>query len=477
MQRIYYHEDANSIYFASEAKALLRALPSLRAADLGSIAEYLSFDCVLENRSFFRGINVLPGGALWVSNGGSIEKKSHFDSSQLEGETPLDSNDFLDRLTKTFELILPRYLVGDKLVIALTGGLDTRLIMACLPRDCRHVTSFTFGGMDRDTMDVCLAREVSQACNLRHETVRLGTDFLSDYPRHAERVVYVSDGLADVTNADQIYMNSIVRKLAPIKLMGSYGSQVMGRVRRALRYRPPDPELLSADFHTHVNAVSEALLPFQHEHDLTYLVKREIPWYWSRFTVPQMSQMMLRSPFLDNDLVDLLYRAPREGFDGSGFEIAAISKNRSELLGIRTNKGELGQASSLISAIIKMIMKTRSLTDKALHWDVLPYSLHHVLTRIDSLILSPLHLNRLVFGSEYFVHYSSWFRQELATYLKDVLLDDRTLTRPYWNRQFLTRMVNDHVNGRRRYLKEIRKVLTIELIHRVFLDGNAGQFQ
>jgi hypothetical protein len=34
-------------------------------------------------------------------------------------------------------------------------------------------------------------------------------------------------------------------------------------------------------------------------------------------------------------------------------------------------------------------------------------------------------------------------------------------------------MVKDHISGRRRYLSEIRKVLTLELIHRTLMEGDA----
>ncbi len=473
MQRVYYYEDSSAFYFASEAKALLRVIPSLRAAELKSMAEYLCFDCVLEERTYFRGVNVLPGGALWVFNGKSVERKSYFDLNQQISEPSSDTEDFLEQLTSTFKHLLPRYLIGNRIAIALTGGLDTRLIMACLPRDCHHVTTLTFGGMYRDSMDLLLAREVSESCNIRHDTIRLGTDFLSDYPEHAARAVYMTDGLADATNVDSIYLSSCARRLAPIILMGAFGSQVLGRVRRALRYRPPAPELVSTDFKPYIDEASKALEPFRQENNLIYILKREIPWYWSRFTIPQMLQLTYRSPFLDNDFVNLLYCAPSKGFDGSKFELAAISKNKPELLDILTNKGVGGKAPAPISIFIQMIMRGRSLAEKALNGNVLPCSLHHAVTRADSLIISPLHIKKLVLGYENFRHYNVWFRRNLAPYLAAILLDARTLSRPYWNGHFLTKMIKDHVNGRRRYLSEIRKVLTIELVHRFLIEADA----
>jgi asparagine synthase (glutamine-hydrolysing) len=471
LRRIYYHQDASGFYFASEAKALLAALPHLRTMDVQSVADYVCFDCVLEDRSFFSGIKVLPPGALWVHERGRIDKRCFYDPSQMENQPPLESEEFLEQVTATFEQAVLRRVEGGDIAFALTGGLDTRFILSCIPRDCRNVTAFTFGGMYRDSADVRIAREVSKACNIPHHTMHLGKDFLANYPSHAARAVYLTDGLADVTNVDNLYLNNMARNLAPVKLSGAFGSQMLGRVRRALRYRPSAPDLFQAGFRSHVAEASAELAPWVNEHSLSFCLKRETPWYWSRFIASEMSQFALRLPFLDNDFVDLLYRAPRRGFDGSAFELAAISRCNRELLAIRTNRGLGGKGTPLLSETMHMMIKARGLTEKALNWDALPHSLHHAVARLDTLILSPLHLDRLVLGWEYFRHYNLWFRDELAPYLGAMLLDGRTLTRPYWDASYLKRMVKDHVSGRRNNLAQIRKVLTIELIHRELLEG------
>jgi hypothetical protein len=96
--------------------------------------------------------------------------------------------------------------------------------------------------------------------------------------------------------------------------------------------------------------------------------------------------------------------------------------------------------------------------------------LRHLPTRIDAFFLSPLHLDRLILGWEYFAHYNRWFRRELAAMLRDIIHDPKTLMRPYWNAHYLTKMVDDHVRGRKNNLGQIRKVLTVELIHRELLE-------
>src|SRR5258705_9754503 len=79
VNRIYYHEDAHRFYFSSEAKSLLKILPGTRQLNLRSLGELLSCDAVLQNRSLFSGISLLPGGSCWVfSRGQPVRKKTYF---------------------------------------------------------------------------------------------------------------------------------------------------------------------------------------------------------------------------------------------------------------------------------------------------------------------------------------------------------------------------------------------------------------
>jgi asparagine synthase (glutamine-hydrolysing) len=52
-----------------------------------------------------------------------------------------------------------------------------------------------------------------------------------------------------------------------------------------------------------------------------------------------------------------------------------------------------------------------------------------------------------------------------------MLLDPRTLSRPYLDRKGVEAVVQGHLKGGRNYTYEIHKLLTLELLHRLFLDS------
>jgi asparagine synthase (glutamine-hydrolysing) len=85
--------------------------------------------------------------------------------------------------------------------------------------------------------------------------------------------------------------------------------------------------------------------------------------------------------------------------------------------------------------------------------------------------LSAFHLERAFLGRHKFAHYRVWYRDTLSKYVREMLLDPRTLSRPYVQAGTVERIVNRHLKGDRNYTTEIHQLLTLELLHRLFLDA------
>src|SRR5215469_16145680 len=110
IDRIYYHEGREAFYFAAEAKAILEVRPELRTADLRGLAELVGCGCVLENRTVFQGISVLPPGSAWTLRQGALQqKRSYFQPGEWERQEPLELEPFYSQLSSVFAQNLPRY--------------------------------------------------------------------------------------------------------------------------------------------------------------------------------------------------------------------------------------------------------------------------------------------------------------------------------------------------------------------------------
>jgi len=472
MHRIYYYESKEAFYFAAEAKAILAVCPELREPDPRGLGEFVACGCVLENRTLFKGIHTLPPGAAWVFHGGTTERKGkYFDPSEWENQAPLEPEAYYRQLQEVFSRNLPRYFNGrNQIGISLTGGLDTRMIMAWWKPLPQSLPCYTFGGPFRDCQDVIIARQVANICEQPYQVIPVGDEFLARFAHYAERTVYLSDGCAPVNRAPDLYANELAAEIAPVRMTGNYGSEILRHLRA---FKPVEPAsgLFKPEFLSHVHAASETYTLMLHGHAVSFTAFRQAPWYQYGLLALEQTQLTLRSPYLDNDLVQTAFRAPNSAvaksdiFEDNGDCTRLIGEGNAVLGRIRTDRGLGGVPGSWLTPISRGLLEFTFRAEYA--YD---YGMPQWLARIDH-ALSPLHLERLFLGRHKFCHFRVWYRDALSKYIREILLDPRTLSRPYLHRHALEAIVRDHLRGDRNYTTEIHRLLTLELQHRLFLDS------
>jgi asparagine synthase (glutamine-hydrolysing) len=473
IHRIYYHESKDAFYFAAEAKAILAVRPELRTPDAQSLGEYVACGCVLENRTLFERIHVLPAASAWVfRNGQSERKNTYFRPEEWENQDPLEPAAYNREIREAFSRNLPRYFNGKQPIgVSLTGGLDTRMIMAWHKSAPGSLPCYSFGGMLRDCEDVRLARQVANTCGQPYDVIEVGEDFLNRFPHYAERTVYLTDGCASVSRSPDLFVNEKAAEIAPVRMTGNYGSEIL---RRVVAFKPADlsPGLFRSDFLSYIDAAKTAYARLARGHALSFIAFRQVPWHHYGLLALEQTQLSVRSPFLDNELVQTAFRAPKSGtaetdiFADNDQWVQLIADGNPALRRIRTDRGVGGDSGHLSSALSRSLLE---FTFKAEY--AYDYGMPQWLARIDH-ALSPLHLERLFLGRHKFYHFRMWYRDALSKYVREVLLDSRTLSRPYIQRKQLESLVRHHIKGDRNYTTEIHTLLTLELFHRIFLDTN-----
>ena len=466
LERVHFHEHASGFYFGSEAKSLLRVLPELRQIETGALAHALSCGCVLGNRTLFPGISLLPGAAKWsLEPGRDIRREYYFNRDLWERQPELTSVAYAARLEETFARILPRYVhADDRLAMSLTGGLDGRMIMAWANAAPGSLPCYTFGGEYRDCADVRIAQRIAKLCGQAHRTLTIGQGFCAEFPSLAERSIYISDGAMDVTGSVELYANRLARDIAPVRLTGNYGSEI---VRGNVAFRPGavDTELLSPDFLPLIQAAERAYQNEREGHEVSFIAFKQVPWYhYARFSI-ERSQLTPRSPYLDNELVSLMYQAPPDSWRSKSPSLDVIADGNPQLALVPTDRGDVGTSSRLVDRLRK---RYQEFTFKAEY--AYDYGMPQWLAASDH-VLERLRLERLFLGRHKFYHFRVWYRDQLSGYVQDVLLDPRSLTRPYVNGRNLERIVSQHVRGLRNHTLAIHQALTVELTYRQLIDG------
>jgi asparagine synthase (glutamine-hydrolysing) len=460
VERIYWHQATDALYFASEAKALLRILPKLREFDLEGVAQFLNYGCTLEGRTLFRDIHLLPGGSLWSSENGRCHKKTYFSAATWELQPTLSTDSFESEFEEIFKRILPRYFESEsKIGISLTGGLDTRMIMACRPKTEKKPVCYNFSGEKGLTFDDRLAARVAETCGLEHRLLRLGSDFFSDFATHADQTVYITDGCLGIIGTHEVYLNRQVHHLAPVRITGNYGSEVL---RGVSTFKPLrlSPRLVSRDF-SRVASFSAQEFLHDGQHPVTFAAFREIPWKRFGVLAAGRSQTIFRTPYLDNELVALAYQAPAESRQSRGPALRLVKNSSVDLGNIPTDKGDLGVTGELAVVLRRCFSKATFKLDY-LYNEGLP----HWLSCLDPLFRT-LNSRSVFLGLHKFLHYRNWFRQELGAYVNEILADMRTRRSQFWNPGSLERMAREHIAGRRNYVAEINAALTLEAVERL----------
>jgi asparagine synthase (glutamine-hydrolysing) len=467
LSRIYFHESADGFYFSSEAKSLLRVLPAVRQLDSIALAEFSSCGCALQSRTLFAGISLLPPGSRWTFSQGRLEQKdSYFKKETLEGLPHLSEASFYDTLHATFVRIVPKYFRGRARVgMSLTGGLDGRMIMAGGDHAPGTLPCYTFGGTYRDCTDVTFARQVAKRCGQSHHVIPVDEIFIRQFAALAGDAVYLSDGAMDVTGSVELYCNRLAREIAPVRMTGNYGSEIL-RSNIAFKAQPLNPTLFGPEFLQLGNAATATYQREAQGRRMSMIAFKQVPWHhYSRLSVEQ-SQVTMRSPYLDNELVALAYQVPQ----GSEFSkvpaLRFVADRNSALARIPTDRGLVYPPTPLLSRLHNMYQEFTFRAEYA--YD---YGMPQWLARIDH-VLSPLHLENLFLGRHKFYHFRIWYRDQLATYLKEMLLDRRTTTRSHLRPGALAALVHEHTSGLRNHTNALHQALSIELIYRQLVERN-----
>jgi asparagine synthase (glutamine-hydrolysing) len=466
MHRLYYHESRDAFYFAAEAKAILAVRPQLRNLNPRAVGEFVSCGATLENRTLFDGIYVLPPASAWVFRNASLkEKAAYFHPREWESQEKLPPEDYYQALREVFSRNLPRYFSGDQRIgMSLTGGLDTRMIAAWQKSAPGDLPCYTFGSMFRDNHDVRVARRVAKVCNQPFQVLPAGEEFLAQFPHYAERAVYLTDGCVDVGRAPDLYLNEQAREIAPVRMTGNYGGEILRRFRA---FKPEDrvPGLFSPEFLGHVQRAKETYAGLIQGHPASFAAFKQCPWHHYGILALEQTQLSLRSPYVDNDLVRTVFRAPDSALASDDVSLRLIADGNVALGRIPTDRGVGDKRNRLVGKASRALLEFQFKAEYA--YDM---GMPQWVARVDH-AFSAFHLERLFLGRHKVFHFRVWYRDALAGHIKEMLLDPRSLSRPYLERKGLEAIVHGHLKGDQNYTNELHKVLTLELIHRLFLEN------
>jgi asparagine synthase (glutamine-hydrolysing) len=466
-ERLYVHEDERGLFFASEAKALLKVIPGLRRFNHQSLGEFISCSAVLENRTLFQGVYLLPTGSCWALSGDAGTKKSRYFEPKMWEQSPiLAENEYYVRLREVWTQSIQKYFKGgSRTGLSLTGGIDSRMILAAAHLTPGELPCYTFGGRYRDSNDVKLARQIAAICGQPHHVLGVEEEFLANYSSLAEKAVWISDGAMDVTGSVDLYVQRKARQLAPTRITGTCGGEIL---RRLVAFKPIgiDSRLFDSELGGNIARSATTYAQQRATHPLSFTAFQQTSWHMaSKFSI-ERSQVALRMPYFDNDVVALSYQAPPSLAKSDVTALALIAEKNPRLAATGTDRGADAKHVTLGKLFSRAI---KEFAFKAEYY--YDYGMPNWLANVDR-VLSPLHLERLILGRHKFHHFRVYYKNELSEYVSDMLIGGRVSSNSYVNKDRLNRIVEGHLSGAGNYTWEMHKLLTMELIERKLLAFN-----
>jgi len=460
MGRIYYHETDEEFIFASEAKSLLRVRPALRRVSPETLAEHLRYNCVLGNRSLFAGVHLLPHASAWsFRNGAALERRRYFDFREWEEQPELPAAEFYNRWAETVSEVFPRYAESKgKVALSVTAGLDTRLILAALRERNRDHPVYTFGGAWGELYDVSTARKAARVYDQPFDVIRVNDGFLKGFGDYAARAVTISDGCHDAFGAHDVFFNETARHIAPVRLTGKFGSEVV-RIRRLLGTVDYKRGLFRPDLQSIVEGLPRFEATNADGNHLTRVVTEEVSWHEYGRVVVEQAYLTMRTPYMDNALVKLMYQAPKGSRAAGDLQEQYVKDFAPEFATFITNLGRFASSSALVTKLAYYpfwaLFKTEYIYLMATpHW----------MTRVDRMA-GGLHLERLLSGRQKWEGYRIWIKTHFAEFINDTLLNPQAEYAEYFDYPTISRMVRQHVAGTHNHLLEINRALSLQLVY------------
>ncbi len=462
MQHCYLWEGEDALIFATDTRAILAVVPESRCFDLDGVAEQITFGCTLQDRTLFTRVWRLPAASLWrFERGERVYRGTYFLPREWEDQQELTESDFHEQFRRTMLDVVPRYRgIPNTAGLSLTGGWDSRMILAALDARPGELPCHTFCGDEGETRDVALARAIAAVAAQPHRALQLDQDFFDNFNSLAEETVRLTGGLCGLWDAHEIFLNRKLQAANRVRVTGNFGSELIREVS-GFKDLGLDGSCVVPEFLPHMAQARATMAESRCPHPVTFAAFREIPWrLWGTVRCAS-SQIVFQTPYMDNELVALLYRAPSKLRSGAAVPQRFVEAVDPRLAKLPTDRGPSATAGRLLGAVQRL---SGRVSFKADYWlsEGMPSPLIPYENRLRATARS------LFPKSHKYLQYRAWFRGRLLEQICE-LHSAMSTPPPFLNPLFCRQALARHLSGEGNYLGELNMILSLGLVDSALL--------
>lgn len=210
--------------YAGEVKSLLELPEVAPNIDPLAVKERFSFGYIFENRTWIEGIELLPPATIMQVNAEGIKHQHYWSWSEIKPLSPNVSEDeIVEELARLWCQAVGRSVDGKHVGLPLSGGLDSRAILAALPPTDPPCHTLTFGAYDCD--DERIARHASELKGMEHHFVEIKED---NWLLPRIDAIWRTDGLGTIVDLHGAETIPLLMQICDIQLNGYLGDAVIG---------------------------------------------------------------------------------------------------------------------------------------------------------------------------------------------------------------------------------------------------------
>lgn len=474
---LYYAHYQGKLLFAPEVKAILCDPAFDKKLNLTALAEYIRFQAVLGDKSFFEGINLLRGANLLVYDLDEDELvlREYWNYSKIPLlPTTLSFEDAVEESARLLTLAINKYpLVGFTPGLLLSGGLDSRAILGFMGPQFDPLTTVTYGA--KDCKDVIYARALARRKATRHHFIEFKSgEWVSEF---TSMHLMLTEGNHSWIHGHGLNTMHEIRSLLDVNYSGFAGD--LG-IDDLVVYYPPDELAFHSRLYDEMCSVftwpsvteGEAAGVFSpayagkmkdlareslyHEidliGDLPYTVKAsamcltyDMHMYFHYVTFHR-AFIEDRFPFLDYDYIDFSFAIPPEFELNRKLRKELICSKMPGLAGVPYAKDDLPISDNPARFLQKLALKGMKLING----------------RFGGLFEQPC---------VFYADYESWMRDELKDWAENILFGPKMMERGIFNPSYLKSMWARLQSGREANLiGKIAPLMTYEMMLQQFLD-------
>jgi asparagine synthase (glutamine-hydrolysing) len=481
---LYYCEADGVLLFGSEIKALL-AYPGLgREVDREALTQYLTFRYVPAPLTMFKGVRKLPAGHFVEMKlaGDEVRPQRYWDVSFRRQEVSFE--EALEGVDRRFEEAVSSHLMSDvPLGAQLSGGVDSSLIVAHMERlrqragNREKVRTFSIGFDADGFSELPYARQVAARYETEHHEVIVGFD---DFVREFSRLCWFYDEPVSEPAAIPTYLLCrFASQHVKVMLTGEGGDELFGgypkcafdQYSKYLSWMPAGVRraLLRGGAHLMPFSKRRARIALENL-SIAEEAERLVSWF-SGFDSIGLAEIV-RPGVLDGAGAAARLREDLARCDsGRGLDRMLYADLHTWLVDDLLIKGDRMSMASSVEARVPFL--DHPLVEYAAGLPA-EYKARGTRTKIILKKLAERYIpHETIYRRKvgFTVPLTPWLKGPLRGFVRETLLGERALGRGYFRPEVITRLVEDHLEGRVDRGRSLWTLLALEMWHRLFVDG------